>query len=49
MKMNTEQTNETITGFCDICGNQETGTADNLQSEGWYLGSREHFCPNCND
>ncbi len=44
---NTETT--TTTGFCDICGEQETATADALKSEGWYLGSREHFCPGCND
>jgi hypothetical protein len=48
--MNNENTNtETITGFCDICGNQETDNAATLQSAGWFLGSREEFCPNCND
>jgi hypothetical protein len=48
--MTNEKTNETtITGFCDVCGNQETDNADTLKSEGWHLGSREHFCPSCND
>jgi hypothetical protein len=48
--MTSETTNETtITGFCDICGNQETGDTEALKSEGWFLGSREEFCPNCND
>ncbi len=42
------QNNETITGFCDICGNQETDNAETLQSAGWFLGSREEFCPSCN-
>jgi hypothetical protein len=46
--MTNENTNETITGFCDVCGNQETDNAEALQREGWYLGSREHFCPGCN-
>ena len=37
--MTNEKTNETtMTGFCDICGNQETGNAETLKSEGWYLG-----------
>ncbi len=48
--MTNEQTTETtVDGFCDICGNEESGNVEALQSEGWYLGSREHFCPNCND
>jgi hypothetical protein len=47
--MNNETTVETITGFCDICGNQETDNAATLKSEGWFLGSREEFCPTCND
>lgn len=47
--MTNENTNETITGFCDICGNQETDNAETLKIEGWFLGSREQFCPNCND
>jgi hypothetical protein len=50
--MNNENTNtETLTktGFCDICGTQETATADTLRCESWFLGSREHFCPRCND
>jgi hypothetical protein len=41
--------NETTNGFCDVCGARETDTAETLKSEGWYLGRREHFCPNCND
>ncbi len=49
--MTNENTNETTTttGFCDICGKRETDSADALKREGWHLGSREHFCPNCND
>ncbi len=47
--MNESTNNETKTGYCDICGNQETDTTENLKVEGWYLGSREHFCPNCNE
>ncbi len=46
---NENQTNETKTGFCDICGAQETGATQNLKSEGWHLGCREEFYPNCND
>lgn len=37
-----------VTGFCDICGEQEAGNKSSLESAGWYLGSREHFCPSCN-
>jgi hypothetical protein len=48
--MTNENTNETtMTGFCDVCGARETASADALLREGWHLGSREHFCPNCND
>jgi hypothetical protein len=48
--MTNENTNETtMTGFCDVCGNQETDNAEALKGEGWYLGRREHFCPTCND
>ncbi len=50
--MNNETTNTettTTTGFCDICGEQETATTDTLTREGWFIGSREHFCPGCND
>jgi hypothetical protein len=44
------QTNETTitTGYCDICGTQETDCTETLKSEGWFLGSREEFCPACN-
>ena len=47
--MTKENERETTNGFCDICGAQETDSADTLRSEGWYLGRSEHFCPNCND
>jgi hypothetical protein len=47
--MTNENTNDATNGFCDICGAQETASADTLKNEGWYLGRREHFCPNCND
>lgn len=40
---------QTTTGFCDVCGDRQTGTADSLRAAGWYLGRNEHFCPNCND
>ena len=40
---------QTKTGYCDICGAQETDCTDALRREGWFLGSREHFCPSCND
>ncbi len=35
-------------GFCDICGTQETASEKQLENRGWFIGSREHFCPNCN-
>jgi len=50
--MNNETQNnetQTTTGYCDICGTQETDNAETLKSEGWFLGNREHFCPACND
>jgi hypothetical protein len=50
--MTNETTNtetQTTTGYCDICGAQETDCTETLKSEGWFLGSREHFCPSCND
>ena len=50
--MNNENTNDqtqTTTPYCDICGTQKTDSTETLKAEGWFLGSREHFCPNCND
>jgi hypothetical protein len=44
-----ENTNETTNGFCDICGEQEINVKENLILSGWFIGNREHFCPNCND
>lgn len=38
----------TTTGFCDICGKQETNSKDNLRASGWHLDAKEHFCPDCN-
>jgi RNA polymerase subunit RPABC4/transcription elongation factor Spt4 len=35
--------------ICDICGEVETNNAEALKGEGWFLGSREEFCPNCNN
>ncbi len=46
---NENTNNETITGFCDICGARETDNAETLKSEGWWLGRNDHFCPVCND
>lgn len=40
---------QTVTGFCDICGKQETGNKESLRRSGWFLGRNEEFCPNCND
>jgi hypothetical protein len=39
---------QTTTAFCDCCPNQGTGTRKELERRGWYLGSREEFCPECN-
>ncbi len=48
--MTNETTIETtMNGFCDVCGEQETASADTLRCGGWFVGSREHFCPSCND
>jgi hypothetical protein len=44
---NTETT--MTTGYCDICGAQETDCTETLKNEGWFIGSREHFCPGCNE
>jgi hypothetical protein len=45
---NETTSNETITGFCDVCGKRETDSAETLKSEGWHLGRNEQFCPKCN-
>jgi hypothetical protein len=50
--MNNETQNtetQTTTGYCDICGTQETDCTETLKNEGWFLGNREHFCPACNN
>jgi hypothetical protein len=36
------------TAFCDTCPNNASGTKQTLENRGWYLGSREQFCPECN-
>jgi hypothetical protein len=40
---------ETVEAYCDCCASQANGERSELESEGWFLGSREEFCPNCND
>lgn len=35
--------------ICDCCGKSETDSKESLQREGWFLGSREEFCGDCND
>lgn len=35
--------------ICDICGNNAAGTKNELESRGWFCGSREQFCPECNN
>jgi hypothetical protein len=40
---------ETVNAFCDVCDCQANGEKTQLENEGWYVGSREQFCPNCND
>lgn len=37
-----------VTGFCDICGEQNTNNAQALINQGWQLHSRFHLCPDCN-
>ena len=33
---------------CDLCNDAASDTRSQLQSEGWYLGHGEQFCPRCN-
>jgi hypothetical protein len=37
-----------VTGFCDVCGEQETGNEQGLINAGWQLNSRFQLCPTCN-
>lgn len=37
-----------VTAFCDICPNEASGSSEALENQGWHLGSREQFCPECN-
>lgn len=37
------------TAFCDICGDEQSGTENALKRQGWFLGHNEQFCPTCND
>ena len=53
--MNVESDNFKITifeqrtaAFCDTCPNEASGTKAALEAQGWFLGSREQFCPECN-
>lgn len=36
------------TGFCDICGDQESGSRQGLINKGWQLNSQWQLCPTCN-
>lgn len=40
---------QTVSAFCDCCDSQATGAEENLKNAGWHLGSRQQFCPNCNE
>lgn len=37
-----------ICAFCDICPNEASGNRQALESQGWHLGQKEQFCPECN-
>ncbi len=39
---------QTTTGFCDICGEQESGSKQGLIDKGWQLNQRFQLCPTCN-
>lgn len=34
--------------FCDTCPNEASGSSEALENQGWLLGNREQFCPECN-
>lgn len=40
---------QTVSAFCDCCDNEANGAKETLENQGWYLGSKAQFCPNCND
>ncbi len=39
---------QATTAFCDCCDTSADGTKNQLENSGWFMGSREQFCPNCN-
>lgn len=40
---------QTVSAFCDTCSANDEGTETVLENQGWHLGRREQFCPNCNE
>jgi len=47
--MENNQTIEKVSAHCDICDNTARAEKAALESLGWFIGSREEFCPKCND
>ena len=39
---------QTVTAFCDCCPNQAVGAKTKLENQGWFLGQKAQFCPDCN-
>lgn len=39
---------QSVSAFCDCCDNRASGAEETLIGQGWYLGSRQQFCPECN-
>jgi hypothetical protein len=47
--MQSKQTTETINAYCDCCDNEARAEKAQLENRGWFVGSREQFCPECNN
>lgn len=39
---------QTLSAYCDCCDNQANANRQTLENQGWYLGEKAQFCPECN-
>jgi len=39
---------QTVKAYCDCCENQAESNRQTLENQGWFLGEKAQFCPECN-
>jgi len=46
--MPNDNQSETVSAYCDTCDYEQKADKIVLENQGWHLGRREQFCPECN-